>query len=109
VLEKVEPPMTCEQGSRTSLRPIFDHVSAILDGEVDKAHDGMHNLVILDDITSLQWIGLPLLELIRFTRALRALCLKVLDLAISYAANPFDSNWRSSGSLMHVSLSDIML
>ena len=75
--------MTCEQGSRTSLRPIFDHVSAILDGEVDKAHDGMHNLVILDDITSLQWIGFPLLELIRFTRALRALCLKVLDLAIS--------------------------
>jgi hypothetical protein len=34
-------------------------------------------LVILDDITILEWIGFPLIDVIRFSRALRALCQKV--------------------------------
>ena len=34
-------------------------------------------LVILDDITILEWIGFPLVDIIHFSRALRALCQKV--------------------------------
>ena len=34
-------------------------------------------LVILDDISMLEWIGLPMLEIQRFVRALRAVSLKV--------------------------------
>ncbi|KAG2127464.1 uncharacterized protein EDB93DRAFT_1243704 [Suillus bovinus] len=34
-------------------------------------------LVILDDITSLEWLGISLLDLLRFTRALRTLCVKM--------------------------------
>ncbi|PCH35980.1 hypothetical protein WOLCODRAFT_81258, partial [Wolfiporia cocos MD-104 SS10] len=33
-------------------------------------------LVILDDIATLEWIGIPLVELTRFARALSALCRK---------------------------------
>lgn len=33
--------------------------------------------VILDDIASLQWMGIPAPDLVRFTRALSALCRKV--------------------------------
>jgi hypothetical protein len=35
-------------------------------------------LVILDDVSSLEWMGVPSTEVQRFVRALRALCLKVL-------------------------------
>jgi hypothetical protein len=41
---------------------------------MSKSNDPM--LVILDDITILEWIGFPLIDIIRFSRALRALCLK---------------------------------
>lgn len=53
------------------LRPIYDRVQACM----RKSDDSM--LVILDDITLLEWIGFPLIDIIRFSRALRALCQKV--------------------------------
>jgi hypothetical protein len=56
------------------LKSVFDAVHSILSKE-----DGNNSqsIVMLDDIVSLHWIGFPSLELIRFSRALHALCLKV--------------------------------
>ena len=54
-----------------NLRPIYDRVQACM----KKSNDSM--LVILDDITILEWIGFPLIDVIHFSRALRALCQKV--------------------------------
>lgn len=56
---------------KPSLRPIFERVSKSLDGS-----NSGSSLVVLDDITSLEWIGFPTLDIWRFTRALRALCIK---------------------------------
>jgi hypothetical protein len=81
VLDEVEvTPATNSEGSPTVFGPVFDIVSeeALLDeNSSDDVRNEPRKLVILDDITSLQWIGFPLLELVRFSRALRALCLKV--------------------------------
>ena len=55
-----------------NLRPIYDRVQACM-----KKSDDDSMLVILDDITILEWIGFPLVDIIRFSRALRALCQKV--------------------------------
>ncbi|KAF8632405.1 hypothetical protein AX17_004846 [Amanita inopinata Kibby_2008] len=73
VLSHVSPP-TPNTASTTVLRPIFDLVVKALDaneGEVTAPP-----LVILDDISTLEWIGFPETDIIRFFRALRAACIK---------------------------------
>ena len=58
-----------------SLRSLMDKLRETLD---DLARDpDPHCLVILDDITTLEWVGISVLELSRFCRALCALCRKV--------------------------------
>ena len=39
--------------------------------------EGGTGLVILDDVSVLEWIGFSLVDVVRFVRALRAACLKV--------------------------------
>ncbi|KAJ8597432.1 hypothetical protein M405DRAFT_724165 [Rhizopogon salebrosus TDB-379] len=65
-----------EQGDadKVSLRTIYDLLSVKLS---DSQVDGQTPLVILDDITSLEWLGFSLLDLSRFARALRSLCAKM--------------------------------
>jgi hypothetical protein len=65
-----------EQGNadKASLRTIYDLLSVKLS---DSQVEGQTPLVILDDITSLEWLGFSLLDLSRFARALRSLCAKV--------------------------------
>ncbi|KAG1869742.1 hypothetical protein C8R48DRAFT_746898 [Suillus tomentosus] len=57
-----------------SLKYIYDILSAKLS---DSQTHGQIPLVILDDMTSLEWLGVSLLDLSRFARALRALCVKM--------------------------------
>lgn len=71
-----------------SLKYIYDLLSAKLS---DSQTHGQIPLVILDDITSLEWLGVSLLDLSRFARALRALCVKVRQYqlrAITAFTNP---------------------
>ena len=71
MLAHVQPPQsTSDDGP--NLRPIYDRVQACM---TKSSNDSM--LVILDDITILEWIGFPLIDIIHFSRALRALCQKV--------------------------------
>jgi hypothetical protein len=67
VLAHVQP----SSDGPNNLLPIYDRVQACM----RKSNDSM--LVILDDITILEWIGFPLIDIIHFSRALRALCQKV--------------------------------
>ncbi|KAF8345795.1 hypothetical protein F5887DRAFT_1074220 [Amanita rubescens] len=55
------------------LKPIFDLVSESLS---KPEHQSVAHFVILDDITTLEWIGFHPLDVMRFVRALRALCIK---------------------------------
>ena len=48
----------------------------LLSGSLGK-HPSAEHSVILDDITTLEWIGFGLLDVMRFARALRAVCVKV--------------------------------
>ncbi|EGN94901.1 hypothetical protein SERLA73DRAFT_114364 [Serpula lacrymans var. lacrymans S7.3] len=62
-----------DSSNAVRLRPIYDLLYPVVhpsDGEQSEV------LVILDDIATLEWIGVSPIELIRFSRALRALCLK---------------------------------
>jgi hypothetical protein len=68
VLPKVQP----TPDRRESLRILIERVQVCLDRAA-----GCPALIILDDISTLDWIGFPLLELSRFLRVLRAACLKV--------------------------------
>lgn len=52
--------------------PILDVVSQSLDGR-----QGLETLVILDDVATLEWIGHSSLDIWRFVRTLRSVCLKV--------------------------------
>ena len=55
------------------MRSVYDAICNAL----ERLGDDGDTMVILDDITSLEWIGFPQLDLIRFSRALRSLCFKV--------------------------------
>ncbi|KIM40346.1 hypothetical protein M413DRAFT_446533 [Hebeloma cylindrosporum] len=66
VLPEIQP--TADR--RESLRILIKRVQVCLDRAAGPA------LIILDDISALDWIGFPLLDLSRFLRALRAACLK---------------------------------
>jgi hypothetical protein len=70
VLSYVRPPEPSDKASPT-LRPLFDQISSTIEPS------STPTLIILDDVTSLEWIGFSFLDIARFTRALRALCLKV--------------------------------
>ena len=59
-----------QDSSDLSLRPIFDQIHGIM-------NEGEDCLVIVDDLSTLEWIGTPGLEVARFARALCALCRKV--------------------------------
>ncbi|KAI0720905.1 hypothetical protein C8Q72DRAFT_788049 [Fomitopsis betulina] len=61
------------RSSDTTLRPLYDVVRTHL--QTDVADEG-HTLVILDDVSALEWIGYSVVELSRFLRALSALCRK---------------------------------
>jgi hypothetical protein len=63
-----------EDTNKISLKCIYDLLSVKLS---DSRTNGQIPLVILDDITSLEWLGVSLLDLSRFSRALRTLCVKV--------------------------------
>lgn len=71
VLSHVQPPEPSDSQAKPTLRPLFDHVASRV------GSDSTSSLVILDDITSLHWIGFSFLDIARCTRALRALCRKV--------------------------------
>ena len=60
-----------------SLRPLIDFVTPILESQQDSC------LVILDDITSLNWIGFSLLDVTRFSRALIVKCRQVTHHSLS--------------------------
>ncbi|KAJ3557327.1 hypothetical protein NM688_g1531 [Phlebia brevispora] len=56
------------------LKPIIDDLDSLLNEEPSKSSS---TLVILDDISSLEWMGVPTQDLQRFARALAALCRKL--------------------------------
>lgn len=60
-----------EEGAVGALRPVVDALRALLDSTEEGA------LVILDDLSALEWLGVPAPELTRLVRALTALCRKV--------------------------------
>ncbi|KAJ3890114.1 hypothetical protein GG344DRAFT_31036, partial [Lentinula edodes] len=65
-------------GSGSGLRGVYERVVGFFqDGEGEGGVDGNSRIVILDDITTLHWTNLASpLELGRFCRALRGLCVK---------------------------------
>jgi hypothetical protein len=63
---------TSLDSKQPALRSIYDMTSAELTKQ-----QGASMMIILDDISSLEWTGVLLIDLIRFIRALRSLCLKV--------------------------------
>lgn len=74
ILAIVQPPAYTSAQQQPALRAIADLVGNAL----DNSDLGAVRMVMLDDITSLEWIGFSSLDLMRFSRALCALCRKVL-------------------------------
>ncbi|CAL1706057.1 unnamed protein product [Somion occarium] len=70
----IEPPIDRAHSShQTLLRPLFDLTSERLSEWSD---EGATPLVVLDNISALEWIGFPVSDILRFLRALSALCRK---------------------------------
>ena len=65
-----------------ALRSIYETTSA----ELTRQQEGASIMVILDDISSLEWTGVSSIDLFRFVRALRSLCLKVKIWLIVFTA-----------------------
>jgi hypothetical protein len=61
--------------SPLSLKQIFERVKATIESPSEEKVGP--NLVVVDELSVLEWIGLPASELLRFARALAALCLQV--------------------------------
>ncbi|KAF9560628.1 hypothetical protein CPC08DRAFT_818108 [Agrocybe pediades] len=78
VLAEVQPPAgkVDDAGSAPAFQAIFKRVQDILNTNHQEGNGSGPALVILDDITMLEWIGFPLLEVTRFARALGATCAK---------------------------------
>lgn len=71
VASELGPSLSADSSANSSLRTLFDTLRSLLDEGAD-----VRPLVILDDIATLEWIGVPLLELVRLSRAICALCRK---------------------------------
>ncbi|PPQ70457.1 hypothetical protein CVT26_013904 [Gymnopilus dilepis] len=71
-----------KDGNGQTLKGVLNHLSSSLDvGEGAAEEDGNtteegRKLVILDDVSMLEWIGFGILEVGRFLRALRGVCAK---------------------------------
>ena len=61
-------------GATSSLKALFNEVRSAL---LSRREGGPKNLVILDDLASFEWIGIPMEDINRFIRALCALCRQV--------------------------------
>ena len=66
--------------SEPRLSATFDLVSSLLPSEVPTSG----SVVILDDVSTLEWIGFSAPDIIRFVRALRVACHKVRGLISTY-------------------------
>ena len=57
-----------------SLRPLFDSIVDVLSRGASTEVEVSDRLVILDDVSTLEWIGFSFLDVCRFVRALVAAC-----------------------------------
>jgi hypothetical protein len=80
LLREVNLPSAKDLKDSDYLRPIFDIASAAV---LKEGESQSKVIVILEDITSLLWIGFSQLDISRFCRAIRALCLQVSSSNIS--------------------------
>ena len=62
------------EGTASGLRVLFNEVRSAL---LSRRECGPKSLVILDDLASFEWIGIPMEDIDRFIRALCALCRQV--------------------------------
>ncbi len=74
-------PLHVHSEEKNSLRAAFDRIQDLLSSKLKKPGT---TLFILDDISTLDWIGLPPADVQKFIRALRARCLKVTLSIIVY-------------------------
>jgi len=93
-------PMLGSPENPDSFRTLFEQVNTVLDATETSTEP---TLVILDDITTLEWIGYSALAATRFCRALRALCLKVR----SWIAFPHVQGWPSNRKVLLFSFDTI--
>ena len=63
-----------DENSKTPLKALYMNA---LDCLKHLHLDEAKVLVVLDDIAALEWIGVPLVDILRFARALCATCRKV--------------------------------
>ena len=74
-------PVHVHSEDKSSLRAAFDRIQDILSSKLEKLGS---MLIIVDDVSTLDWIGIPSADVQKFIRALRALCLKVTPGVITY-------------------------
>ena len=74
-------PLHVHSEDKSPLRAAFDRIQDLLSSKPKKLGS---TLFIVDDISTLDWIGIPLADVQNFIRALRALCLKVTPGLITY-------------------------
>jgi hypothetical protein len=84
----------------TTLRPLLDEIKQAL---VLPPTGLQPSLIIVDDVSVMDWIGIPALEIQRFLRALSALCRKVCTYCYIHLLSNVDLLPRR----MHASLSGI--
>ena len=74
-----------EASAGISLRPIFDELFSAL---TQPDHKDAHTLIIVDDLSTLEWIGFSASDVSHFARALCALSRKVgITIFESYLAD----------------------
>lgn len=76
-----KPPLHVHSEGKSSLRAAFDRIQDLLSSKPKKLGSTM---IIVDDISTLDWIGIPPADVQNFIRALRALCVKVTPSIITY-------------------------
>ncbi|KAI5122584.1 hypothetical protein M0805_004800 [Coniferiporia weirii] len=87
--------------SAATLRPLYDRICQALEG-CDTTSDDGPNMIILDGLSLLQWSGMPIVEIKRFVRALRAICVKhQTTLVVSQHLTSSDELDELTRSLLH--------
>ncbi|KAJ3561890.1 hypothetical protein NP233_g9916 [Leucocoprinus birnbaumii] len=69
-LPLVQPPSPDSSRNQPALRPLLDSIVNSFTSNIEESE----RLVILDDVSTLEWIGFSLLDVSRFVRALVAAC-----------------------------------
>ena len=92
------------------MKSIYEKLSSIFEQSAGTGATSVYShFVVLDGITTLSWMGIPLVDITRFLRAVRALCRKVSKSVTVYSNRALIASKRNASIVVRHHLTSLIL